>query len=184
MEFNFCFCSGLPNFFLFIFYSLIWSSSLQICLLLAWLHLQKDFIGREALLKQKEEGVKQMLVQLVVGNHDVEYDLLPWGGEPIYRDNVYVGRVTTACYGFSMERPVSIMDSCNLSRFDCLWSLIAYFLIPFHKKVSKRETASRIDYSIYPWLYCWDFSKSPHVFCSKWRKVVRAPSVYTILCNG
>ncbi|CAG0879333.1 unnamed protein product [Darwinula stevensoni] len=71
-------------------------------------YLDKDFIGREALLKQKEEGVKRMLVQLVVENHDVEYDLLPWGGEPIYRDNRFVGQVTTACYGFSMEQPVCV----------------------------------------------------------------------------
>lgn len=72
------------------------------------LKLQKgvDFIGRDALLKQREEGVKRMYVQLLLEDHDFETDLWPWGSEPIYRNGKYVGVVTTAGYGFTFKKQV------------------------------------------------------------------------------
>ncbi|XP_019629569.1 PREDICTED: uncharacterized protein LOC109473878 [Branchiostoma belcheri] len=39
-----------------------------------------DFIGRSALLKQKQEGVRQKFVMFLLDNHDLENDLWPWGG--------------------------------------------------------------------------------------------------------
>lgn len=32
----------------------------------------KNFIGRDALLKQKEEGIKKMYIQLLLNDHDPE----------------------------------------------------------------------------------------------------------------
>jgi pyruvate dehydrogenase phosphatase regulatory subunit len=58
-----------------------------------------DFIGRNALMKQRVEGVKQMYVQLILQDHDHEIELWPWGSEPIYRDGKYVGATTTTSGG-------------------------------------------------------------------------------------
>nr|CAI5832874.1 unnamed protein product [Callosobruchus analis] len=67
-----------------------------------------DFIGRDALLKQKEEGVKRMYIHLVLEDHDSEIDLWPWGGEPIYRDGKYVGITTTTGYGYTFKKQVCL----------------------------------------------------------------------------
>lgn len=67
--------------------------------------LQGDFIGREALLRQKASGVKQMLgtFRLNIPDHE---DVLPWGKELIYRNGNYAGYVTSAGYGFSVGGPI------------------------------------------------------------------------------
>lgn len=65
-----------------------------------------DFIGRNALMKQRDEGVKRMYVQLILQDHDHEIDLWPWGGEPIYRNGKYVGATTTTGYGFTFKKQV------------------------------------------------------------------------------
>jgi pyruvate dehydrogenase phosphatase regulatory subunit len=72
-----------------------------------------DFIGRNALMKQRGEGVNRMYVQLILQDHDHEIDLWPWGREPIYRDGKYVGATTTTGYGFTFKSQVwcFIMDN-------------------------------------------------------------------------
>lgn len=65
-----------------------------------------DFIGKDALLKQRENGVQKMYIQLLLNNHDSETELWPWGGEPIYRNGHYVGETTTTGYGFTFEKQV------------------------------------------------------------------------------
>jgi len=70
-----------------------------------------DFIGREALLKQRDEGVRRMYVQLILQDHDPELDLWSWGGEPIYRNGEYVGATTTTGYGFTFKKQVSLFIS-------------------------------------------------------------------------
>ncbi|ENN70883.1 pyruvate dehydrogenase phosphatase regulatory subunit, mitochondrial [Dendroctonus ponderosae] len=67
-----------------------------------------DFIGRDALLKQREEGVRRMYIQLVLEDHDMETDLWPWGGEPIYRNGQHVGICTTTGYGFTFKKQVCL----------------------------------------------------------------------------
>ncbi|XP_059488036.1 pyruvate dehydrogenase phosphatase regulatory subunit, mitochondrial [Neocloeon triangulifer] len=69
---------------------------------------KENFIGKDALLKQREEGVKRMYVQLILQDHDPEVDLWPWGGEPILRDGRYVGATTTTGYGFTLGRQVCL----------------------------------------------------------------------------
>lgn len=44
-----------------------------------------NFIGHGTLLKQRDLGIRRKLVQLLLDDHDVDKDLWPWGGEPIYR---------------------------------------------------------------------------------------------------
>ncbi|XP_067144980.1 pyruvate dehydrogenase phosphatase regulatory subunit, mitochondrial isoform X2 [Centruroides vittatus] len=67
-----------------------------------------NFIGKEALLRQKSEGIKRCYVQLVVEDHDSDYDLWPWGQEPIYLDDKCVGMTTTTGYGFTLGKQVCL----------------------------------------------------------------------------
>ena len=69
-----------------------------------------DFIGRDAFIRQKKEGIKKILVMLLLdaADHDVEVDQWPWGGEPIFRDGTYAGRVTTSAYGYTLGRHVCL----------------------------------------------------------------------------
>ncbi|GAB1607286.1 pyruvate dehydrogenase phosphatase regulatory subunit, mitochondrial-like [Argonauta hians] len=74
-----------------------------------------DFIGKEALLQQREEGVKQKLVHFLLEDHNIDTDLWPWGGEPIYRNGEYVGETTSSGYGFTLEQMLCLG---YVSKFD------------------------------------------------------------------
>ena len=63
---------------------------------------KESFIGRDALLAQKEKGIRQKLVMFTL--EDIEARL--YGSEPIYRDKEYVGETTSAAYGHSLDCPV------------------------------------------------------------------------------
>uniref|UniRef100_A0A0R3RQV8 DAO domain-containing protein n=1 Tax=Elaeophora elaphi TaxID=1147741 RepID=A0A0R3RQV8_9BILA len=63
----------------------------------------KDFIGKDALLEQKRSGIRKRFVQLLVGNHDLDHDPWPQGGELIYRFGEPVGRTTSAAYGYTLN---------------------------------------------------------------------------------
>lgn len=59
--------------------------------------LQKiNFIGKPALQKQKEQGMFKQLVFFHLNDIDPDVDIWPWGGEPLYRNNEFVGTVTSA----------------------------------------------------------------------------------------
>ncbi|KAK0176323.1 hypothetical protein PV328_000470 [Microctonus aethiopoides] len=77
----------------------------------AWrVKFNKDikFIGRDALLKQREIGVKRRYVQLLLVDHDCDFDTWCWGGEPIYRNGKYCGMTTTTGYGFTFKSQVCL----------------------------------------------------------------------------
>ncbi len=63
-----------------------------------------DFIGRDALLRQREKGLEKRLAIFVL--EDPEPLLL--GDEPIYRDGVIVGRTTSGNYGHALGRSVAM----------------------------------------------------------------------------
>ena len=63
-----------------------------------------DFIGREALLKQRENGISKRFAQFFLNDFDYETDVWPWGGEPIYRNGKYCGTITSAGYAHTLER--------------------------------------------------------------------------------
>ena len=71
-----------------------------------WIFQVGDFIGRDVLLQEKNQGAKKRLVQFLLDNHDIATDTWPWGGEPIYRNGTYVGTVTSTAYGFSVDSVV------------------------------------------------------------------------------
>jgi glycine cleavage system aminomethyltransferase T len=62
------------------------------------------FTGREALLRQKAAGVSRMLVQFALEDPDA----LAYHDEPIYRDGVLAGRLTSAAYGHTLGRTVGL----------------------------------------------------------------------------
>ncbi|MBJ6368941.1 GcvT family protein [Snuella sedimenti] len=59
------------------------------------IHWEKDFIGKAALLKQKEEGLKKRLVCFLLDNQEITL----WGTEPILWNGKIVGYTTSASYG-------------------------------------------------------------------------------------
>jgi glycine cleavage system aminomethyltransferase T len=60
-----------------------------------------DFVGREALLRRRQEGPRQRLVCLSLGPEDVVM-----GSEPVYAGDRPVGFVTSAAYGYSLGHGV------------------------------------------------------------------------------
>ncbi|KAK6644016.1 hypothetical protein RUM43_000281 [Polyplax serrata] len=77
-----------------------------------------DFIGRDALLRQRESGVKRVYVQLILTDHDCDRDLWSWGGEPIYRNGKYVGATTTTGYGYTFKKQICLGFVKNLNEFN------------------------------------------------------------------
>jgi len=62
-----------------------------------------NFIGKEALLKQKETGVKRRLASFAVEDADA----MLWGGERIFRDGKLMGTTTSGYYGFTLGRALA-----------------------------------------------------------------------------
>ena len=62
------------------------------------------FRGREALLRQRDEGVPQAFVTLEVDAADAD----AWGNEPVLLDGETVGRVTSGAYGHSVGKSLAL----------------------------------------------------------------------------
>ncbi|MGI8650345.1 MAG: GcvT family protein [Rubrobacter sp.] len=62
-----------------------------------------DFIGRQALLKRREEGHRRKLVCLILDDPAV----VLMGSEPVLSEGCPVGYVTSAGYGYSVERSIA-----------------------------------------------------------------------------
>lgn len=58
-----------------------------------------DFIGKEALVKQKAEGLKRKIVMFTLEDPDA----MLYGNEPIYRNGEYNGINTSGAYGFEVK---------------------------------------------------------------------------------
>jgi len=63
-----------------------------------------DFIGRDALLRQKENGVAKRMVQFAL---DDPAPLL-YHNEPIYRDGTVVGYLSSGNYGHALGRAIGL----------------------------------------------------------------------------
>jgi 4-methylaminobutanoate oxidase (formaldehyde-forming) len=61
------------------------------------------FIGREALLAQRAQGIAKRLVQLVFDDPAA----FPWGGEPVRMDGRAVGELTSAGFSRKLARAVA-----------------------------------------------------------------------------
>ncbi|HXG27103.1 MAG TPA: FAD-dependent oxidoreductase [Candidatus Binatia bacterium] len=62
------------------------------------------FIGREALLRQRDAGVRRRLVVVVLGQEEP----LLYHNEPILRNGRIVGRLTSAAFGHTIVRPIGL----------------------------------------------------------------------------
>ena len=63
-----------------------------------------DFIGREALERQREEGLTTRLVHVMLEKAEP----FMFHDETIYLDNRVAGRITSAAFGYGFERPVGM----------------------------------------------------------------------------
>ena len=63
-----------------------------------------EFIGRGALLQQKQEGVASRFVPMVV-----DCDIAPaHAGDPIFDGDRFLGAVTSAGYGFTVDKNIAM----------------------------------------------------------------------------
>jgi len=68
-------------------------------------HLDKgDFIGRDALVKQKAEGVKRKLCTFVLTDGDDFTQI--YGGEAVYHEGKVLTRVRSGGYGFTVKKNI------------------------------------------------------------------------------
>jgi 4-methylaminobutanoate oxidase (formaldehyde-forming) len=65
---------------------------------------EAPFIGRDALLRQRDEGIRRRLVSFTLDDHEP----LIYHDEPIWRDGVVVGRLTSGSYGHLLGRAVGM----------------------------------------------------------------------------
>ncbi len=70
---------------------------------LAW-DKEIPFIGRDALLRQKQQGVHKRMTSFVLEDPDV----MLWHDEPIYRDGECVGYTSSAAFGHSLGASVAL----------------------------------------------------------------------------
>lgn len=59
-------------------------------------------------MKQREEGITERFAQFLLDDFDVDKDLWPWGGEPIYRNGKFAGTTTSSGYGFKLDKMVCL----------------------------------------------------------------------------
>jgi glycine cleavage system aminomethyltransferase T len=64
---------------------------------------KRDFIGKDALVKQKAEGIKRKLCTLVVDGD--EFTQI-YGGEAIYHEGKVLSRVRSGGYGYTVKKNI------------------------------------------------------------------------------
>ena len=69
------------------------------------------FIGREALLDQRAHGLHQRLAQFRL----VDPQPLLYHNEPVFRDGVLVGRITSGMFGHTVGRSIGMSYVANPS---------------------------------------------------------------------
>jgi dimethylglycine dehydrogenase len=62
-----------------------------------------DFVGREALLRRKEEGIATKLVYVEVDADDADV----YGGEPVYYGEKVIGVTTSGAYGYAVDKSLA-----------------------------------------------------------------------------
>jgi glycine cleavage system aminomethyltransferase T len=63
-----------------------------------------NFIGRDALIKRRDQGVRSTMVTLLLDDASA----VPLGNEPVYLAGEAVGKTTSAAYGYRIGGPVAI----------------------------------------------------------------------------
>jgi dimethylglycine dehydrogenase len=77
-----------------------WESGLD-----RFVHLNKgEFTGREALVRQQQQGIPRRFVTLDVAAKTSD----PWGNEPLFINGTMVGRTTSGAYGYSIGKSLAV----------------------------------------------------------------------------
>jgi 4-methylaminobutanoate oxidase (formaldehyde-forming) len=63
-----------------------------------------DFIGRDALLHQKTQGITRKLVTITL-----EKNMGLYGGEPVYHNNKLLGRLRSGGYGYTVGKSIGLV---------------------------------------------------------------------------
>jgi glycine cleavage system aminomethyltransferase T len=69
----------------------------------AW---DSDFIGREALLRRRDESLKSRIVTILLDDGEA----VPLGNEPVYCGGHIVGKTTSAAFGYRIARPLALAE--------------------------------------------------------------------------
>lgn len=69
---------------------------------------KENFIGKDALLRQKQNGIKQRLVMFLIEDINIDENIWAFGSEPIYRNSEFVGTTTSAGFGFTSNKIVCL----------------------------------------------------------------------------
>ena len=67
-----------------------------------------EFMGREAYLKIKDQPTRQQLCCFTIETKPGANGADAWGGEPIFRNGQYVGRITSGSYSFTFNTSVAL----------------------------------------------------------------------------
>ncbi|MCC0015172.1 MAG: FAD-dependent oxidoreductase [Rhodobiaceae bacterium] len=65
-----------------------------------------DFIGRDALLAQRDRGVTNRIATIILDDETA----VPLGNEPVYWRNEIVGKTTSAAFGHRVGKPLALAD--------------------------------------------------------------------------
>jgi dimethylglycine dehydrogenase len=63
-----------------------------------------NFLGRQALIQQKEEGIAEQLVLMAVEAGDAD----AFGDEPVFQKDEIVGRVTSGGFGHAVQKSLAM----------------------------------------------------------------------------
>jgi dimethylglycine dehydrogenase len=63
-----------------------------------------DFVGRAAVLRQQQEGPREVRATFTVDADDADV----WGDEPVFRDGEWVGYVSSGGYGAHVEQSIAL----------------------------------------------------------------------------
>jgi glycine cleavage system aminomethyltransferase T len=64
----------------------------------------KPFVGRDALLRRRDQGVGSRMVSLILDDAEA----VPVGNEPVFRHGEIIGKTTSAAFGHRICRPVAL----------------------------------------------------------------------------
>ena len=101
-----------------------------------------DFIGRVALLKQKETGIKRKLVLFTMEDPDI----MLYGSEPVYRNRKWMANLTSGAYGFKVGSAVGMGYLKNSEGISEKWILDGKYEIEVEGKMMPAKVYVRSPY--------------------------------------
>ena len=69
-------------------------------------HWDSDFIGRDALKKRRDKGIKSSIVLIVFS----DLKAVPLGSEPVSVNDEFIGDISSAAFGYRIGKPVAIAE--------------------------------------------------------------------------